>query len=133
MIVYRFAETYLIAAEAALMTNRTTEAVAYINAVRERAASTGNVANMRITNATLTSGGIDFILDERTRELVGENLRWWDLVRTGKLLERVKLYNGDAAPNIQPKHILRPIPLNQLNRTTTGEPYRNDIYFPAWN
>lgn len=133
VIVYRFAETYLIAAEAAFMTSRPAEAVAYINAVRERAASAGNAANMRITEATLTTGGIDFILEERTRELLGENLRWWDLVRTGKLLERVKKYNGDAAPNIQERHVIRPIPLNQLDRTTTGEPYRNDLYFPNWN
>jgi hypothetical protein len=134
VIVYRFAETYLIAAEAALMTNRAADAVTYINAVRERAAyPTGSAAAMRVTEAEVTAGGIDFILDERTRELVGENVRWWDLVRTGKLLERVKLYNGDAGPNIQPKHILRPIPLNQLNRVTTGEPYNNDLYFPDWN
>jgi len=133
VIVYRFAETYLIAAEAALMTNRVDEAVTYINVVRERAASAGNVANMRITADVLNAKGIDYILDERTRELLGENLRWWDLVRTGKLLERVKLYNGDAKNNIQEKHILRPIPLDQLNRVTTGEPYKNDLYFPGWN
>jgi starch-binding outer membrane protein, SusD/RagB family len=134
VIVYRFAETYLIAAEAALMTARPTEAANYINAVRERAAwPSGSAAAMRVTAADMTAGGIDFILDERTRELVGENIRWWDLVRTGKLIERVKLYNGDAATNIQPRHILRPIPLNQLNRVTTGEPYNNDLYFPDWN
>lgn len=133
VIVYRFAETYLIAAEAAFFTNRVSEAVTYINAIRERAASAGNVANMRINDATLTAGGIDYILDERTRELLGENLRWWDLVRTGKLIERVKKYNGDAGPNIQEKHVVRPIPLGQLDRTTTGEPYNNSIYFPAWN
>lgn len=134
VIVYRFAETYLIAAEAALMTSRPTEAATYINAVRERAAwPSGSAAAMQVTAADMTAGGIDFILDERTRELVGENVRWWDLVRTGKLIERVKLYNGDAAPNIQPRHTLRPIPLNQLNRVTTGEPYNNDLYFPDWN
>ncbi len=88
---------------------------------------------MRITADVLNAKGIDYILDERTRELLGENLRWWDLVRTGKLLERVKLYNGDAKANIQDKHILRPIPLDQINRTTTGEPYKTDLYFPAWN
>lgn len=133
VIVYRFAETYLIAAEAAMMTNRVDEAVGFVNTVRERAASAGNAANMRITAAVLNTGGIDFILEERTRELLGENLRWWDLVRTGKLLERVRLYNGDAKANIQDRHVLRPIPLDQLNKVTTGEPYKNDLYFPAWN
>ena len=36
---------------------------------------------------------IDFLLDERIRELVGEELRRFTLVRTGKLVERVKKYN----------------------------------------
>ena len=39
---------------------------------------------------------LDFILDERARELGGEQQRWFDLKRTGKLLERVKAYNPDA-------------------------------------
>lgn len=131
VIAYRFAEIYLIAAEAAFMSGKTTEAVAYINTVRERAAyPTGNPAAMDITAANLS---IDFILDERTRELCGENMRWLDLVRTGKLIDRVKLYNPEAAPNILPKHILRPIPQAQIDAVTTGEPYNNNIYFPGWN
>ena len=133
VIVYRLAETYLIAGEAAFRTNRMTEAVNYINVVRERAAyPTGNPVAMRITAADLN---IDFILDERTRELCGELMRWWDLVRTGKLIDRVKTknYNPEAAPNIQPRHVLRPIPQTQLDATVTGPPYNNSLYFPGWN
>jgi starch-binding outer membrane protein, SusD/RagB family len=131
VIAYRLAETYLIAAEAAFFTSRPADAVSYINKVRERAAyPTGDPAAMDISAADLS---IDFILDERSRELCGELMRWFDLVRTGKLIERVKSFNPEAAPNIQPKHILRPIPQAQLDATVTGEPYNNNLYFPGWN
>lgn len=131
VIVYRLSETYLIAAEAAFKTSRMPEAVTLINTVRQRAAfNGGNGAAMNIVAADLS---LDFILDERTRELCGENVRWWDLVRTGKLIDRVKLYNPEAGPNILPKHVLRPIPQSQIDATVTGEPYNNSIYFPGWN
>ena len=121
VIVYRLAETYLIAAEAAYMLSRATDAVSLINTVRERAAAApGNVAAMDIKASDLS---LDFILDERTRELCGENVRWLDLVRTNKLLERVRLHNPEAAPNIQDKHVLRPIPQAQIDATTTGTRY----------
>lgn len=131
VIAFRLAETYLIAAEAAFMTSNTGDAVKYINAVRERAAyPTGNATAMDITASDLS---LDFILDERTRELCGENVRWWDLVRTGKLLQRVRLHNKEAAANIIDKHVLRPIPQAQIDATTTGDPYNNSLYFPLWN
>ena len=121
VIAYRLAETYLVAAEAAFMTGKLAEAVAYINTIRERAAyPTGNPVSMRITATNLS---IDFILDERTRELCGELVRWFDLVRTGKLIDRVKLYNPEAGPNILPKHTLRPIPQAQIDAVVTGDPY----------
>ncbi len=60
---------------------------------------------------------IDFILDERGRELLGEQFRWFDLVRTGKLIERVKKWNPDAQA-VKEHHVLRPIPQDQIDRTT---------------
>ena len=61
---------------------------------------------------------VDFMLDERGRELVGEDNRWNDLNRCEKLLERFKKYNaiGGAANNIQPYHVLHPIPQNHIDR-----------------
>jgi hypothetical protein len=70
---------------------------------------------MQITAADVT---LDFILDERAREFAGEQLRWFDLKRTGKLLDRVKALNPDVASKIQSYHTVRPIPQSQLDAVT---------------
>jgi starch-binding outer membrane protein, SusD/RagB family len=125
VIAYRLAETYLIAAEAAFRIGNTADAVTYINTIRTRAAyPTGDPATLQITVGDLS---IDYILDERTRELCGELTRWLDLVRTGKLIERVKLHNSEAAINILPKHILRPIPQAQIDAVVTGPKYPQNL------
>jgi hypothetical protein len=127
IIVYRLADTYLVAAEAAFMDGRPADAVPYINAIRRRAAyPSGDPQAMEIQASDLT---LDFILDERSRELCGELVRWLDLVRTGQLLRRVRLHNTDAQANIQDKHILRPIPQTQIDATTTGPVYPQN---PLW-
>ncbi|HDS07939.1 MAG TPA: RagB/SusD family nutrient uptake outer membrane protein, partial [Bacteroides sp.] len=86
----------------------------YINTIRERAAYPGKEAQMHVSAAEID---LDFILDEWTRECFGEQSRWLDLKRTGKLLERVRAHNPDAS-NIKDFHVLRPIPVNQITRTT---------------
>src|SRR3989441_3133999 len=118
-LLCRLAETYLIAAEALLRDGRPTEALPYINAVRRRAAIPGQESAMELTVGQLT---LDEILNERARELAGEMMRWFDLVRTHTLVARVKAYNSDGGPNIQAFHVLRPIPQTQIDRTTTPFP-----------
>jgi hypothetical protein len=110
----RLADTYLIAAEAYLGMGNPGGAVPHINAVRRRAARPGFEAAMEITAADVD---IDFILDERGRELMGEVNRWYDLVRTGKFLERVLAHNRKAAAAgfVREHHALRPIPQSQID------------------
>jgi hypothetical protein len=129
-IVYRFAETYLIAAEAAFKLGQVTDAANYINVVRTRAAANAGAipAMTANTEADLTAGGIDYILDERARELCGEQMRWFDLTRTGKLLDRVKAFNAQAGPGIQSFHTLRPIPQPQIDGSV--DPSSSDSKYP---
>jgi hypothetical protein len=118
LAIYRLADTYLMAAEALYRDGKAEEAVGYINTVRRRAARPGMEKAMEITAADLS---MDFILDERARELYCEGHRWFDLVRTGTLVDRVRKYNLFGAPNIQPYHALRPIPSDQIDRTKNAD------------
>lgn len=123
-LLMRLSETYLIAAEALMMSGKSAEAADYVNTVRRRAAKIGATpaetqANRSAMEISPDQLNIDFILDERARELLGEMMRWTDLVRTGKLVERVKKYNLLGASNIMPYHVLRPIPQEQIDRTST--------------
>jgi len=102
-IVYRLAETYLLRAEAYLKKGDLVNAANDINTIRQRAKA------KPITAADVT---LDYILDERARELIAEEPRHRTLVRTGKLVERVRKYAmlPDTRSTIQDHHELWPIP-----------------------
>ncbi|TXK49023.1 RagB/SusD family nutrient uptake outer membrane protein [Pontibacter qinzhouensis] len=126
VIVMRLAEMYLIAAEAEFGLGRPDLAANYINVLRTRAAKPDKVAEMQVTSDMIT---LDFILDERARELAGEHLRWFDLKRTGKLVERVRRLNPDIT-QIQDHHVLRPIRQEELNALLNGEEFGQN---PGYN
>ena len=116
-IYMRLADAYLIRAEARLAQGNLQGAADDMNVVRRRGAWPGMEDANMITAADVD---IDLLLDDRAKELVGECHRWNDLVRTGKLVERVRMHNDDAAPNIQEFHTVRPIPQDQIDRTSGG-------------
>lgn len=111
IIVSRLGETYLIAAEAYLKAGVPSTGLDRLNEVRRRAG---------VANATIGQFNIDYILDERGRELLGEYKRWFDLKRTGTLVARASAHNYKIkAANFvgidgQLK-ILRPIPQTALD------------------
>jgi starch-binding outer membrane protein, SusD/RagB family len=115
--IFRLADTKLLLAEAYLLAGKRPEALTQINDVRTRAAFAGKAAAMQITDAQMD---MNFIMEERARELAGEQMRWMDLKRWGKLVERVKLYNPQAAPYVKDMHNVRPIPQPQIDLTAGG-------------
>jgi starch-binding outer membrane protein, SusD/RagB family len=117
--VFRLAEMYLIAAEGYMMSGQSATALTKLNDLRTARAIAGKSNILTAAEqAQLNAKDINLILDERARELCGEQQRWFDLKRTGKLIERVQLYNGSAKSNIQSFHLLRPIPRPQLDAVT---------------
>lgn len=126
VFVIRLAEMYLIAAEAEFKLNNLASAATYINKIRNRAAIPGREAAMAITAGDVN---LDFILDERARELAGEQLRWFDLKRTNKLVERITKLNPDASPYVKPFHLVRPIPQIQIDAVTNKSEFtQNEQY-----
>ena len=142
--LFRSAELYLMAAEAIVKGATGAKlgtADVYYNIVLDRAlASNKGKSPMRATNpgnvkdpltnitsyrATPATINIDMILDEYGREFLGEgNERWYQLKRTGKLIERATKFNGwtawgrAGAQQIAAKHYLRPIPQGMLDNSS---------------
>jgi len=116
VVLARVGETYLVAAEAYFKAGNSGKALERINEVRRRAALPGY--DLQISESDLS---IDFILDERGRELAGEYHRWMDLKRTGKLIEYCVKYNPEITGEDFFKgtdgqnKILRPIPRDAID------------------
>lgn len=124
----RVAEMYLIVAEAGAKTGKA-DALNYMNVLRTKRAKTGKEDAMKVTRDDIEN--IDFILDERARELAGEQLRWFDLKRMGTeiFLRRIKKGNPDAGKNVQAYHTLRPFPQTFLDAITNKDDFlQNEGY-----
>jgi hypothetical protein len=118
----RIAETYLLRGEAYLGLNQKDLAAADINVVRNRAKATP------ITAAQVT---IDYILDERVRELYSEETRLITLMRLGKLVERTLKYNDNPLVkgcNIQSFNNLWPIPQATIDLNVSVKMEQNPGY-----
>jgi hypothetical protein len=118
----RFAETLLLRAEAYLGINRPDLAAADVNLVRARA---------KATPVAAANVNIDYLLDERARELYGEEWRLIILRRTGKTLERVLKYNDNPmCPGafMKPHNVLWPIPQDQIDLNVNAPFAQNPGY-----
>jgi len=118
----RLAETILLRAEAYFQLGNKDLAAADINMIRNRAKATPVIA----ANVTL-----DYLLDERARELYGEENRFITLRRMGKLVERVRALNNNPKNpglNIQDYHVLFPIPQSQIDLNIDADFPQNPGY-----
>jgi hypothetical protein len=131
----RLGETYLLRAEARFRQGNTAGAADDINILRDRAFKTARISSGNADLGSVSAGDItiDFILDERARELIGEENRRMTLVRTGKLKDRIAL-NGDTTPadkiitGFQDYNVLLPIPLNEIRLNKDAELEQNPGY-----
>lgn len=108
VIVYRLAQAYILGAEAHWRNDNEPRALELINKIRERAF--GNADH------NFTSLDLETIIEEHARELGHEGHRWAFLKRLGILVERVKMHNPSAAPNIKEHHVRWPIPQNFVSQ-----------------
>ncbi len=123
--MFRLADVYLMYAEAVLRGGSggdESTAVSLINDLRERAYGSDYPANGQITASDLT---LDFVLDERARELYWEGHRRTDLIRYGYFTSDKYLWawkgqtqDGKATDEF---YKLYPIPSSDLNANTKLE------------
>lgn len=116
--MFRLAETYLLRAEAYFRLNLPGPAAADINAVRSRSQAT----NVLAANVT-----IDYILDERMRELGVEEKRRLTLMRLGLLHDRVSRFNPYYS-DVLPHFNLWPIPFREIERNREAVLEQNPGY-----
>ncbi len=109
-IYLRLAETYLLLAEAQFRLGDLQGAAITLNIIRARSNATP------ITAAQVT---IDFILDERSRELITEEHRRYTLLRTGTWFARTQLYNKYAGTKITLRDTILPIPQSVIDANLT--------------
>jgi hypothetical protein len=121
-VIMRLGEVYLIAAEADVELGNQAEAASFVNVLHQRAASPNHKNDYNVTASQMT---LDYIMEERERELAGEFGRWYDLVRPGAdyFLARVQKYNPHGFANVKIYHALRPIPQSQIDGVVVGPKY----------
>ncbi|WP_223552293.1 RagB/SusD family nutrient uptake outer membrane protein [Aestuariivivens sp. NBU2969] len=115
----RVAETYLLRAEAYLGKGQEDKAAADINMLRNRANA------IPVDPADVD---IDYILDERMRELNWEEQRRMTLSRLDKLYDRTVLGNPFSGNTVQPHNNLFPIPFSEIERNTQEVLEQNPNY-----
>lgn len=121
-IIMRLGETYLLLAEAQFKQGKTTEAATTLTTLRARSNASA------VTAAQVT---LDFILDERARELLAEENRRMTLMRTKTLVTRTQKYNTQTinpVMGLNNKHLLLPVPQAEIDLNKDAKLDQNDNY-----
>ncbi len=116
---YRLAETYLLLAEAQHRAGNNGAAATTINVIRVRS----NAAPIAAGDVTM-----DFILDERARELYGETYRRLVLARTDKFFERTQAMNPQVSAVVAERDRYLPIPQSVIDGNPDAEFPQNPGY-----
>lgn len=121
--ILRYADVLLLKAEALLQSNgSTSEAIGLINQVRTRARAMGAGPNPADFSTAETNKAtiMQWIMDERLRELAGEGQRWFD-IRRWNMQGIITLNNAFFDSNLTtvsiqlPKHLNFPIPSGEID------------------
>ncbi|MDO4209048.1 MAG: RagB/SusD family nutrient uptake outer membrane protein [bacterium] len=135
--VIRYAEMPLIAAECMIALGRTSEAATLVNKEIRNARVVRPGHNLSEAQVSASDMTIDWILEERARELCGEWLRWFDLKRIlgpqGKFAATIMGRNPSMAGDDcrQEYHTLWPIPNTFLDKLQNAEEFgQNPGYDP---
>ncbi|HPR31380.1 MAG TPA: RagB/SusD family nutrient uptake outer membrane protein [Prolixibacteraceae bacterium] len=110
----RYADVYLIAAEAALMSGNSAKALEYVNKVRERARNCGTSGQP----AALTSVSMEDIMHERRLEFAGEGHRFFDIVRWNKaydLLNKPTYSDFGNRQFVRGENEFQPLPQREID------------------
>ena len=96
----------------------------------EGAAETINIIRRRSKASEISAGDvtIDFILDERSRELFNEEYRRYTLLRTGKWYERTKAHNTFGGEKISLRDTIFPIPQSVIDANLSSPMPQNPGY-----
>ena len=86
LVMMRMANIMLLRAEALNKLNRGDEALNIVNDIRTRVGYLKD-AKLEVSNVNNVNEVENIILQERQLELYGEGYRWFDLMRTGHLIE----------------------------------------------
>ena len=131
--VMRYAEMPLIAAEAQIGLGNAQNAAQIINSEirNQRVVKEGHsLSEAQVSASQMT---VEWILDERARELCGEWLRWFDLKRTHKLVDYIRQHNPayDGNDVVDEHNYLWPIPNTYLDKLQNAEEFgQNPGYNP---
>jgi len=122
MYVFRYADVWLMLAEAANENNDPATALTAVNEIRKRSFGTSGVFTAPLSKDSMTA----YLFKERAIEFYGEGQRRLDLIRWGKLASSVKIAaateDAYVAGNVQTFNDLYPIAAVEIQKNPNLAP-----------